>query len=292
WTLTFRPSEDKLVTRASVKINLNSTNGMGVRFGQSILNTNPNSVQAENFNNKYYLPYSNSGGHISFDGGANKSFRFVLNTDQEAFGSVFYLGPGSRNISIKNVIMENNKLSIANKVRLPNAHYSVVDGFVFTPNTEITETGWVGYSAGIINRAELLRLNTEVIVVNLDTMPNMNNKFIGNDISGFGYGIVSLGIGPLRVSTMNDFAPFYNENTEIKDNKIYNVSGGGIFVGNENKAEVRNNVIFDVKGDGGATAAGIIVGGNSSRELFGYNNYKVNVDGNAISNIRGNQAVH
>lgn len=292
WTLTFKPSQDRLVTRASVKINLNSANGQGVYFGQAVRSSNIYAVQSENVGNSYFVPYSNSGGYITFDGGANKSFRFVLNTDQQAFGSVFYLGAGSKNITIKNIIMENNKLSIANKVRVPNVHYSIVDGFIFTPNTEITETGWVGYSAGIINRAELLSLNTEEFVVNLDTIPNVNNKFVGNDISGFGYGIVSLGIGPLRVPSISDFGPFYNENTLIEGNKIYNVSGAGVFVGHEAKAKIKNNVIFDVKGDGGNFAAGVIVGGNANASQIGYNNYEVEVDGNAISNVRGNQAVY
>lgn len=292
WTLTFKPSEDRLVTRASVKINLQSKSGHGVYFGQALVNSNPYSVQQENASNNYYVPYSNNGGYITFDGGANKSFRFVLNTDQQAFGSVFYLAPGSSNITVKNVIMENNKLSIANKVRLPNANYSVVDGFVFTPNTEVTETGWVGYSAGIVNRAELFSLRTEAIVVALDTLPNKNNKFIGNDISGFGYGIVSLGIGALRVPKISDFAPFYNENTVIEGNKIYNVTGAGIVVGNESKGAVKNNVVFDVKGDAGSFAAGIMVGGNATQSLMGYNNYEMNIDGNAISNVRGRDAVY
>lgn len=292
WTLTFKPSEDRLVTRASVKINLQSKTGHGVYFGQALRNSNENSVQQANASNSYYVPFSNSGGYITFDGGANKSFRFVLNTDQQAFGSVFYLAPGSSNITIKNVIMENNKLSIANKVRLPNANYSIVDGFVFTPNTEVTETGWVGYSAGIINRAELFALKTEALVVSLDTLPNKNNKFIGNDISGFGYGIVSLGIGALRVPKISDFAPFYNENTVIEGNKIYNVTGAGVVVGNESKGKVKNNVVFDVKGDAGNIAAGIMVGGNATQSLMGYNNFEMDIDGNAINNIRGKDAVY
>ena len=292
WTLTFKPSEDRLVTRAAVKINLNSTNGKGVMFGQSLASTIPNAIQLENMNNSYYTKFSNNGGYITFDGGANKSFRFVLNSDQDAFGAVFYLGAGSSNINIKNVIMENNKLSIANKVRLPNAHYSIVDGFVFTPNTEITETGWVGYSAGIVNRCELMALSNEIMSIAFDTLPNMNNKFIGNDICGFGYGVVSLGIGPLRVPQLSDFAPFYNDNTLIEGNKIYNVSGAGVVVGNEKSATVKNNVIFDVKGDAGSYAAGIIAGGNASQSKLGYNNYMLNLDGNSISNVRGKDAVY
>lgn len=289
WTLTFKPSEDRLVTRASVKINLFSGNGQGVAFGQSLGSSNPYAVQAENMGNQYYLPYSNSGGYITFDGGANKSFRFVLNTDQQAFGAVFYLGAGSSNISIKNVIMENNKLSIANKVRLPNAHFSSVDGFIFTPNTEVTETGWVGYSAGIVNRSELLKLVSEKTVLALDTLPNKNNSFIGNDISGFGYGIVSLGIGVLRNPRIDDFGPFYNENTVIEGNKIYNVSGAGVVAGNEQSSRISGNVIFDVKGDGGETAAGIIAGGNATQSLLGYNNMMLDINGNSISNVRGNK---
>lgn len=292
WTLTFRPSEERMVTRSSVKINLFSKNGMGVRFGQALHCSNPYSVQGENASNSFYVPYSNSGGYITFDGGPNKSFRFVLNTDQQAFGSVFYLASGSNNISVKNIIMENNKLSIANKVKLPNANYSIVDGFVFTPNTEMSETGWVGYSAGIVNRGELLSLRTEMMVTALDTITNKNNSFVGNDISGFGYGIVSLGIGALRIPQLADFAPFYNEKTTIEGNKIYNVTGAGVVVGNENKTTVKNNVIFDVKGDAGNFAAGIIAGGNATQSMMGYNNYVLDIDGNSINNVRGKDAAY
>jgi hypothetical protein len=115
---------------------------------------------------------------------------------------------------------------------------------------------------------------------------------MNNDISGFGYGIVSYGIGPLRVPELQEYRPFYNKNTVISGNKIYNVTGAGIVVGHEENCKVASNVIFDVNGNCGAFGAGIIAGGNSSQGIQGYNNMGISIDANQISNVRGTDAVY
>jgi len=291
-TLTFKPSIDRSVSKGSVKINLNSTNGIGVFLGQSLRSPNSNSVQADNAGRSTFVKYSNSGGYITFDGGANSSFKFVINSERPAFAAAFYLNGGSSNMTIKNVLIENGSPATACSVSLPNVVFSVVDGFTFTDDENKTEKGYVGYSAGIVNRAKILALSNIDVVVALDTLPNKNNKIVNNEISGFGYGIVSYGIGPLRVPELQDYAPFYNQNTEISNNKIYNVTGGGIVLGHEQNSNVSNNTIFDVNGTCGDFAAGIIAGGNARAGIQGYNNMGIKINGNKISNVRGNTSVY
>jgi len=291
-TLTFKPAIDKSVTKGSVKINLNATNGIGVFLGQSIGSTNNNSVQADNFGRSTFVKYSNNGGYITFDGGANNSLKFVINSSRPAFAAAFYLNGGSSNMTIKNVIVENGSPVTNCSVTLPNVVFSVVDGISFTEDEYITETGYQGYSAGIVNRAKILAISNQDIVIALDTLPNKNNKIMNNEVSGFGYGIVSYGIGPLRVPELEDYRPFYNQNTEISNNKIYNVAGAGIVVGHEHNSMVNNNTIFDVNGNCGDYAAGIIAGGNSRLGIQGYNNMDVKINGNKISNVKGNGAVY
>ncbi|HRP03214.1 MAG TPA: T9SS type A sorting domain-containing protein, partial [Candidatus Kapabacteria bacterium] len=291
-TLTIKPSLDKAVSKGSIKINLNSTNGIGVFMGQAIRNSNFNSVQGDNFGRATFIKYSNNGGYITIDGGANSSLKFVINSQRPSFAAAFYMNGGSSNNTIKNVIIENGTPSTANAVSLPNVVFSVVDGFRFTDDEYITETGYKGYSAGIVNRAKLLALNTQDIVVALDTLPNKNNKFTNNEISGFAYGIVSYGIGPLRVPELQDYRPFYNENTLIANNKIYNVTAAGIVVGHEHNSKVNNNTIFDINGNAGDISSGIIAGGNSSLGVQGYNNMNLKIDGNKISNVRGKTSVY
>lgn len=286
-TITFRPSIDKSVTKGSVKIYLNSTNGQGVLVGQNTISSVENSVANNSTGRAAFIKYANHGGYITFDGGANSSLKFILNSQRDAFGAVFYLNAGSRNITIKNIIMENGNPNTACRVSLPNVVFSVVDGFTFTEDEYLTETGPQGYSAGIVNRGKVLALRNEAFVISLDTVTNINNKFHNNEISGFGYGIVSLGIGPLRVPELQDYRGFYNQNTEIMNNVIYNVTGGGIVVGHEQNSKVVNNTIFDVNGNCGDLAFGIMAGGNSRQGVQGYNNINLVIDANKISNVRG-----
>jgi hypothetical protein len=168
-TITIKPTIDKSVTRGSVKINLVSSNGIGVFMGQSIRSSNSTSVQNETYGTAAFLGFCNSNGYITFDGGPNQSLRFVLKSDNNAFGSVFYLNAGSRNISIKNIIMENSSANIQCSVNLPHVTFSVVDGFVWSDDQYMTETGYKGYSAGIVNRGKIQALKNEIMVLALDT---------------------------------------------------------------------------------------------------------------------------
>jgi len=282
-TLTWRPSDALKTTRGGVTINLNSGNGQGVFIGQSVEKLNPNSIIYEYLGADYVRLYANFGGYMTFDGGPNKALRFVLNSGSSAHGSAFYLTRGSENISIKNVIIENGKPALAN------------DGFFFQTDTIVVNNNPVSYSAGIVNRSTLyydsrifefpegVEGNVERVNFNLDTLTNKNNVFEGNEISGFGYGIVSIGMGPLVKA--GRYEAYYNENNLIKNNTIYNVTRAGIYLGFEDGTDIVGNKIYNVTGNAGTDAAGIIAGSGYNTDMFGYNNVELFISGNEISNV-------
>ncbi len=286
-TLTFKPSAERAVSRGSVTINLIGGNGKGILLGQSLRCTNPYSVQLENTDNSYFSKFSNSAGYITFDGGANKSLKFMLNPGSAAHGAVFYLNSGSQNITIKNVLMDNGKPSIKNSVWIPNTTFSIVDGFFFQSDTLLLETGVQSYSAGIVNRVKVESKIEGIQQIKLDTLVNKNNKFHNNEINGFGWGVISLGIGPLRNAAKQDYDPYYNSGIEIIGNVISNVSGGGVFLGHEDGTKVNRNTIYGISGVGGVASTGIQIGGNGNKDYFGYNNVNIEVSGNTINDLTG-----
>ena len=68
--------------------------------------------------------------------------------------------------------------------KLPMTSYDPINGFKFQPDTLLVGTAKSGYSAGIVNRSSLLKLE-EMGYVPLDTISNTNNIITGNEISGF-----------------------------------------------------------------------------------------------------------
>ncbi|MBL7998703.1 MAG: hypothetical protein JNL32_08715, partial [Candidatus Kapabacteria bacterium] len=73
-TITFRPSLLRGLTRSSISLRLRTGNGVGILFGQNFLPTNSNAIQVTQ-----PLPTNaNPSGYITFDGGDQKSFRFML----------------------------------------------------------------------------------------------------------------------------------------------------------------------------------------------------------------------
>ena len=90
----------------------------------------------------------------------------------------------------------------------------------------------------------------------VDTLTNSYNTFAKNTISGFSYGFVSLGAGPLIDSYAGKYVRFYNNNNRIDSNTIYNVKRAGVFFGFEENSRIINNRIFNVSGACGSDAAG------------------------------------
>jgi len=280
-TISFVPSLDRSLTRGSVAITLNSATGQGVLFGQALVPTNTNSV-ARQF--PYVRQFSNSDGYITFDGGIQKSLKFEL-MSTSPHRSAFYMMEGSRNISVKNSIITNSASSSPSwATSLPRVYF-LSGSFQFESDLRNILGVPTTYSAGIVNRAKLPVGITGNNGERLDTITNVSNKFIGNDISGFGYGVVSLGMGTLIKGGVNTYLPYYNTGTEITSNLISNVTGAGIYVGYEDGALINKNRIYNVgRMTGGAVkdAAGIYAGGNVQ-----YNNMDLKITANEISAVKG-----
>ncbi|MCX7880549.1 MAG: GEVED domain-containing protein [Ignavibacteria bacterium] len=289
YTVTWRPSTQRSLTKGSITIDLVSPRtGVGIAFGQSLRISNPYSVYRE------YLAmgtisrrYVNSPGHIIFDGGSQKSIKLRLISGSRG-GQAVYLGPGSSNITIKNLIIENGTSAIADRVWLPMTAYSPIYGFTYTPDTLLSGTQVFSYSAGVVSRAYIPfdeREREQFALMALDTLPNTNNVIEGNEIYGFGYGIVSLGFGQLWRG--DNYVKYYNRNNTYANNTIYNVRRAGIFLGYEQNSQVIGNRIYNVNG-GSEVAFGIALGGEGSSAYKGYNNINVTISQNEISGVSSN----
>jgi hypothetical protein len=295
-TVTYKPSLLQSLSRGSIAIRLQSNKGVGIYFGQNVSPTNPNAVQ-----NQFKNPqlYANSSGYITFDGGSQKSFRFMLDVGTASPASmphraVFYLGSGSSNIAVKNSLIENFPQSTASYASaLPIVRY-LAPNFTFESDVRILTGGPESYSSGIVSRSVVPNIGGNNSL-GLDTLNNDNNQFVNNDISGFGFGIVSLGVGPLFY---NDIAPngnprfqrYYNRGTIISGNTISSVRRAGIYTGYGESEQITNNRILNV--GIGATAisgqaAGIMIGGEARTGQLCYNSIKPTVARNeALSKHR------
>ncbi|MBM4177899.1 MAG: hypothetical protein FJ211_01015 [Ignavibacteria bacterium] len=281
-TITFRPSVERSIAKGGVTINLQSESGIGVLMGQNISPFNNFAIQRQSYFAN--AQNANSDGYITVDGGSQKSLRFTIRKNAipgfpSPTVSVFYLSSGSSNISIRNCIIANaDGVAPSYADSLPQIQFNPGSNqFRFEGNTRNTT---IGFTAGITQRDTINPDNFG----NLDTLINTNNKFVGNEISGFGYGIVSIGIGPLIKAGVNEFRPYYNAGTEISNNLIFNVRRAGIFVGYEDGVKIEGNRIYNVGTAVSSTArdaAGIIAGGEGR-----YNNMNLFISRNEISGVR------
>ncbi len=281
-TITFKPSADKAASYGSIVFNLYSNNGVGIKFGTSSSNMNPFAIVNQPLEADKRAQYFDNGGYITFDGGNQKSFKFIINSDQAKHASVFYLDRGAHHITIKNCLIENGKEATYNLTWLPRASYNAADGFVYQKDITTTVDGTFGYSAGIVNRGSITSVQVEK-ESGLKPIANSFNTIIGNEIKNFGYGIISTGIGAY-LDAQNSFYRMYNTNNRIANNLINRVYGAGIFVGFEEGIEVANNKIYKV--NGGTTGYGILAGLPSSGTLFGYNNIDAKIYGNQINEVK------
>ena len=285
-TITWKPSPQNAVTKGSVVIDLVSPGGKGIMFGQSMNPANTYSIYSQySAIGSIARKYVNSQGNIIFDGGSQKSLRFRLLSNSQG-GQAFYLSKGSNNITIQNCLIENATPAIAGKTWLPMTQYSPVSGFTYQADTLVVGANVSAYSAGVVSRSSLFGTE-QAQLLHVDTIPNTNNKISNNEISGFGYGVLSLGIGELLMENLGDFKRFYNTNNEISYNLIYNAIRAGIYLGYEENTSVLNNRIYAISNTGGI-AAGIIAGGDGSSQFKGYNNIGLKLQGNEISGVSSN----
>ncbi len=286
--IVFKPAQNRAVSKGSVTINLRSGNGIGVYIAQNVEHTN--AAAAVNVaRDASKRSYANPNGYITFDGGAQKSLKFTLDTD-EPFKAVFYLGNGASHNAIKNCIIEGNGAADY-KCALPLTVFSAAQGGFKYEEDKRSNT--LAYTAGIVMRSKApidKKFNSNQ--KNLDTLTNSYNVIMNNEITGFAYGVASMGIGQLLDQGLGFNVEYFNSENVISHNKIYNVGRAGIFVGHEKGSEIANNRIFDVEGGcAGFDAAGIMAGGQSARGYFGYNNRMVKIMNNEISGISGSGMV-
>ena len=230
--ITWTPAEGK----NNIRITIKSRSGIGIMYGQR--------------------DTLNPTGYITWDGGANKAFRFVLDTMQAtpapnvnpARRAVFYLGQGASNFGVKNSYIYPASPALGLKsaiaplpVVLFNRSFNTFD---FTRDDKVT------ISAGIIIRnsapADINGANPVINGRRRDTLYNAGNVIDGNDIRNFGYGIVSIGAGPLYRVLSNTFTPYLNQNNRYINNTIDSVTRAGIVVAYEDGSEISNNTITHV----------------------------------------------
>ena len=274
-TVTFKPSLEQSVAKGSITVTLNTGSGVGILFGQTILSSNPNAIQ---FQFQRDPQWANSAGNFIFDGGSQKSIVFELNAPTP-FRAPFYLGDGSRDIKLRNLIIRNSTAAAPSYLSsLPSINFV---NNTFTYQNDVRSTT-LTYSAGIVSRQKLPLGRNGNNSERLDTIPGQNNEYANNEISGFGYGIVSMGVGVAVKG--NEYRGYYSTGTKITGNLITNCRTAGLFVGYETGAVIRANRIHSIgtiaTGGTGVDAAGIVAGGFNR-----YNNIGLTIDRNEISGV-------
>ncbi len=253
--------------KSQVNIRLLSPSGIGIWFGQQG-KENPN-------------------GYMIFDGGVEKKLHFQLENTRNAHDLAipFMFGRGSSNYTVKNCIIEplTDGKMCTKTIVLPTYD----PGFNrFSYRADIDQT----VSAGIMLRNTMpfnpITLSNDE---NADTLFNQNNVFESNEISGFAYGILSVGAGPMFRGQTARFEVVNNRSNVYRKNMISNVGRGGIVVTNESNSLIEQNWIRGVANQCGTNtgnhAAGIwlTAGGNAS----GNNGFSNDIDivGNRVSDI-------
>jgi hypothetical protein len=287
YTVTFKPNPVD-ANRASSQIILKSAGGIGILLGQ---NQRPNNVNAvvNNVFESNVREFANSDGNIIFDGGPKKSFRFSLMTGND-FRAVFYLKNGASNVTIKNSIITDGISQQPNyECLVPLSVYNTVQQeFIYEAN----DNGLGTFTTGILMRStppveEAIQRN----IFFMDTLTNMNNTFANNEISNFAYGIMGMGVGGLFIEGEQLFDFYYNGDNSIYQNEIFDCGRAGVFLGFEKGTDVVENRIYDIHGMCNGDAAGIIAGGMSRGNLFGYHNVDLKISANEISHIRANNNI-
>lgn len=292
-TITFKPSNLRSIVKGGVKINLASGNGIGMMFGQSVNPNNPNATV------NYVTPlvkkqYANSKGYITFDGGVQKAILLAIKTDSPQRNVVSL--KNATNITVKNCILQDGLNQSASwACHIPSGRYNTVFNRIeFEPDYEISTNRYLS-SAIVIRSLPDINPNSYSNDYNIDTINSVNNKFMNNEISNFGYGITSIGTGYLTYQspTFTGFKEYYNGNNTFEGNKIYNIGTYGIFLGNEISSVIKGNRIYNVAGYCGTDAAGIALGSPSAIDgNWNFVTVGINVTGNEISNVNSANNVY
>jgi hypothetical protein len=306
--VTFTPDPTSVgLLRAGVTIQLNSPNGVGIQFGQSSNPWNQNAVYRE-FPTKANANYP---GYITFDGGPQKSLRLRLKTPANR-KAVAYFGSRTYNTTIKNCLIEMDPSAPETEFWSTIPRVAIdQSNLLFARDSNATVFPAQFFSAGIVQRnlppadqfgSNRLGLDTVLVENNITYRGNKGNKIQNNEITGFGIGVMSLGIGVLK--ERNKLVRYYNTGTEISGNRISKVGRTGIFIGYEDGAKISRNKIYNVAGTYFALSSalattpsiypfnetsGIEAGlwTDTTSTALGYNNINTEISFNEINDIRG-----
>lgn len=294
-TVTFKPSLDNSVAEGMVNVHLYSGSGIGFILGQATISKNQNAI-ANNVPTNRVRQYANSTGYFVFDGGPQRSVRYILHSDAR-LNAAFYFAQGASNNQVKNCIIASANPAVSwTNCSIPLTSFNEPQ-YAYEPDSR--SHGTISYSSGIIMRSippqdninhfnPDLQEEAAINSYNIDTLVNQNNFIDNNEISGFSYGVVSLGIGPLMRNGVTK--RYYNKDNIISNNFIHDVSRAGVFLGHEENVTVSHNKISGVASsvtgfNEGYDVGGIIAGGEHAGIKFGYNNINMTFSGNEISNV-------
>ena len=299
--VSFRPDPNSVgLLRAGITVQLNSPNGVGIQFGQSANPWNTNAVYRE-FPTKSNANYP---GYITFDGGAQKSLRLRLKTAANR-RAVVYFGNRTYNTTVKNCLIEMDPSTPETEFWSAIPRVAIDQSNILFPrdsNTATTPPSF--FSAGIVQRnvppadqfgSNRLGLDTVIVENNITYRGNKENKIQNNEITGFGIGVMSIGIGVLK--ERNKLVRYYNSGTEISGNIISKVGRTGVFIGYEDGSKISRNKIYNVAGTFTFGTSTYVFDENSGIEAglwtdtlstaLGYNNINTEISFNEINDVRG-----
>ena len=234
--------------KTMVTVNLKSGSGIGMWYGQ--------------------LDTSNPSGYITWDGGANRALRFIYeNTGSSANRAIpFFFGQGASNYTDQERDdRADQRRRQADATTLPMPTYNATfNQFTLLDGSEHPRSRRASCCATRRRSTWRAERNSS----NRDTLRNQNNRFENNEIRGFGYGIASVGAGPLLNVGRSRYTEYPNQNNVYTNNLIENVSRAGIVVAFEKGSQIIGNTIRRVNNNSTTVphAAGIsaTAGGNTT----------------------------
>ena len=288
-------------TNDIVNVNLVAANGVGILMGQNTYSSNSNAPVNNAYSNVKNR-YSKANGYIVFDGGSNKNLQFTI-TSQNNFRTVFLLGQGASYNTIKNVRLRDGLNNPSPGLNLPTTSFNPANNiFSFGSNQNFT-SGILMRSITPYDQQIFAKTNNLTNTYFIDTLVNKHNLIDNNIISGFTYGIASLGIGAIQkdipiystndegeidVSFQKVMQDYYNHNNTISNNLIQGSKVAGIMLGFEHNSIIKNNKIDTVSNNSNVKSYGILLGNEVVGNTLGYNNTQNQINGNEISNVRSN----
>ena len=199
------------------------------------------------------------------------------------------MGQGASNYTLKNISITTAAGSEKyDALSLPMPQYSAQNlSFSYTPDVDLARPS-MRVSAGVLIRNWApIDFATGRNVKNIDTLRNQNDRVDGVTISDFGYGIASIGAGPLFTVGTGRFAEYDNQNNAFVNNTIEDVARAGVVLVYERNTRVESNTIRRVNNPSMSAANAVGVWASSGAAASGNRGYNTDltINANRISDI-------